>query len=77
MALIHMEKRSYDGYCVGTCKEYPGIVVWGKTDEELLDNFKSAVPAYEEALQKHGIKNESEKVPKVEVIPIDREDMAQ
>lgn len=69
---IRMEKRSYDGYCVGTCREYPGIVVWGENNEELIQRFKEAVPAHEEALRRHGITNEPEKV---EVIPIDREGM--
>ena len=74
MTTIHMEKRSYDGYCVGTGVEYPGIIVWGKTDEELMKRFKDAIPVYEKALEKHGIESEPE-MPMVEVIPIDKKDL--
>ena len=70
MKTIRMEKRSYDGYCIGTGVEYPGIIVWAKSDEELLRLFKAAIPAHEEALKKYNVT--PPKTPKVTVIPIDR-----
>lgn len=77
MTQLHIEKKFYKGYCVGTCKEYPGVVVWAKSDEELKQQFKKAIPAHEVALEKHHVKNMPEDSPKVEVISIDREDMGQ
>ena len=73
MKTIRMEKRSFDGYCVGTGIEYPGIVVWGDSDEELMERFKAAIPAYEEALQKYGVENKPNETPSIEVISVDRE----
>ena len=71
MGVIHMEKRSYDGYCVGIGVEYPGIIVWGENDKELLDRFKAAIPVHKKALKEHGIKQEGRK--RAEVIAVDKE----
>ena len=73
MKTIRMEKQSFDGYCVGTGIEYPGIVVWAESDKELRELFKAAIPAYEEALQKYGVENKPYEAPEIQVIHIDRE----
>ena len=67
MAEIHMAKRSYDGYCVGTGVEYPGIVVSATSDEELVRLFTAAIPSHQRALKKYGIKEEPDEA----VITID------
>ena len=73
MKTVRMEKQSFDGYCVGTGIEYPGIVVWANNDKELRKLFKAAIPAYEEALQKYNVVNKPYEAPKMEIITIDRE----
>ena len=75
MKTVHMEKQSFNGYCVGTGIEHPGIVVWGSNDEELLKRFRDAIPAHEEALQKYNVVNKPYEVPKIEVISVDRKEM--
>ena len=35
MKTIHIEKQSYDGYCVGTGIEYPEIIVWVENKKAL------------------------------------------
>ena len=67
MALIHMTKRSYEGYCVGVGVEYPGIIVSAESDEELLKRFKAAIPSHRRALEKYEIKE----TPEVAVITVD------
>lgn len=67
-----MEKRSYDGYCVGTGVEYPGIMVSAESDEELIRLFKLAIPSHEKALKKYGVSEETN----VTVIPIERKSVA-
>ena len=74
MKTVRMEKQSFDGYYVGTGIEYPGIVVWGESDEELMKRFKDAIPAYEEALQRFGIENKPNKTPSIEIISVEREE---
>ena len=75
MKTVRMEKQSFDGYYVGTAIEYPGIVVWGDSDEELMKRFKAAIPAYEEALQRFGVENKPNETPSIEIISVDREEM--
>ena len=73
MKTIRMEKRSYDGYCVGTGVEYPGIIVSATSDAELVRLFKAAIPSHERALKKYGVE---EKEASVTVIAVDRETVA-
>ena len=49
---VHIEKHSYDGYCVGIGIEYPEIVVSGKTDKDLQNKFLKLLPAHLEMLAK-------------------------
>lgn len=72
MALIHIQKQSYDGYCVGTGVEYPGIIVSAKSDEELIQRFKDAIPSYKRALKNYGVVEDD----KISVISIDEEQVA-
>lgn len=67
MADIHMLKRSYDGYCVGVGVEYPGIIVSAKSDAELVERFKAAIPAHKRALDEF----KAEETPKEVVVTID------
>lgn len=67
MAPIHVQKQSYDGYCVGTCIEYPGIVMFAKTDEDLKTQFKEALPIHIKALKRHSKDDKSQ----VEVITVE------
>lgn len=55
MPKIHMQKQSYNGYCVGVGVEYPGIIVSAESDEELVRRFKDAIPSYKRALEKFGV----------------------
>jgi len=50
---LHIRKQSYDGYCVGTGIEFPGIVLSAKTDDELVEKFKKALPVHRKALERH------------------------
>ena len=52
MERLHISKKSYDGYCVGSGVEYPGIILHAKTDEELKNKFMAALPEHQKALQK-------------------------
>lgn len=67
MKTVHMERRSYGGYLVGTGVEYPGIVVSAASDEELVRLFRAAIPSHERALKKYGAREAG-----VTVIPVDR-----
>ena len=53
MASIHIQKRLYDGYCVGVGVEYPNIIVGAKNDEELIRRFKESITSYERAMKKY------------------------
>ena len=70
MKTIRMEKRSYEGYCVGTGVEYPGIIVSATSDDELIRLFKAAIPSHERALKKYDVEEEETSVT---VIAVDRE----
>lgn len=72
MRSVHMEKHSYDGYCVGVGVEYPGIIVSATSDEELIRLFKKAIPSYERGLRKYDIQQIPRR--KVEVIDISNTD---
>lgn len=52
-------KTQYDGYCIGVGVEYPGIVVWGNTEEEMVGRFQSAIPSYIRALKYFGVSEKS------------------
>ena len=67
METVQILKTQYDGYCVGTGVEYPGIVVWGDNDKELIKRFKECIPSYKEALVKYGVDKKSN----VEVLTVD------
>ena len=67
METVQILKTQYDGYCVGTGVEYPGIVVWGDSDKELIKRFKECIPSYKEALVKYGVDKKSN----VEVLTVD------
>jgi len=64
---LHIQKQSYDGYCVGTCIQYPGIVMYGETDKDLIQQFKEALPIHKDALRRHGHDTKS----RIEVVPIE------
>ena len=49
----HIKKQSFDGYCVGTGVEYPGIIVSAITEAVLIKKFKSALPGHIQALEKY------------------------
>ena len=63
---LHIQKKSFDGYCVGQGVEYPGIIIHAKSDKELKDEFLKALPGHKEALQKVSQTTD------IEVIEIDR-----
>ena len=67
MTPIHVQKQSYEGYCVGTCIEYPDIVMYAETDEDLKIQFKEALPIHIAALKRHKIDDKSQ----VEVITVE------
>ncbi len=62
---LHIQKKSFDGYCVGQGVEYPGIIIHAKSDEELKKEFLKALPGHQKALTK--ISQDTE----IEVIQID------
>ena len=72
MQSIHIEKHSYNGFCVGVGVEYPGIIVSATTDKELIRLFMKAIPSYERGLREYGIQQAPPR--KVEVIDISRTD---
>ena len=51
----HIIKQVYDDCIVGVGVEYPGIIVSGKTDQEVITRFKEIIPSYERALKKYNI----------------------
>ena len=59
---LHMVKKSYKGYCIGECAEYPSVSVFAKSDEELTKNLEDGVNYYLEYLKKNGLKPEKSKV---------------
>ena len=65
MEKLHIQKESYKGYCVGTGVEYPGIIVHGKTDGELINTFVKALPGHKKALSK--IKNSGKAITVLEI----------
>lgn len=65
--MIHIQKQSYDGYCVGVGVEHPGIVVSADSDEELIRRFREAIPSYKRALEEFGVTEE------ITVVEIDEE----
>lgn len=69
MEKLYMKKISYDGYYVGTGVQYPGIIVWGKNNAELIERFKAAIPTYKKGLEKYGIEEP------MEIIELDRKDI--
>ena len=73
MEKLHIQKKSYDGYCVGTCVEYPEIIFHAKTNTELIKKIKSAIPVYMDAVQQCG----KSKAPEIEVIEFDGHGVAQ
>lgn len=52
METLHIQKKSFNGYCVGMGVEYPGIIVEAKSDKELQQKFLKALPGHKKALQK-------------------------
>lgn len=58
VAGLHMLKTSHDGYCTGKCYEHPEILVSGKTDVELSENFIKCAKAY---LKRHPHSNSGNK----------------
>lgn len=52
MEILHIMKKSFDGYCVAQGIDYSGIIVHAKTDEELKSNFLKALPIHKKALKK-------------------------
>ena len=44
MEKLHIQKQSFEGYCVGTGVEYPGIIVHAKSDKDLTAEFLQALP---------------------------------
>ena len=51
---LHIKMQSFDGYCVGTGIEYPGIIISAATKAELAKKFKNALPGHIKALKKYG-----------------------
>ncbi len=68
---LHIQKKSFDGYCVGQGVEYPGIIVHADTNEQLVKEFKKALPGHKEALEKISQKVE------IEVLEVDGIQMAE
>jgi len=52
MEKLHIEKRSYKGYCVGAGVEYPGIIISATSDEKLTNEFIKALPGHQKILKK-------------------------
>ncbi len=62
---IHMIKKSYDGYCIGKCAEYPAVSVFAKTDDKLKQNLEEGVDFYLKYMNKEGKELEESKVIKI------------
>lgn len=67
METVQIVKTQYDGYCVGTGVEYPGIIISADNDKELVSRFKECIPSYKRLLAKHGVDEKSN----VEVLTVD------
>ena len=67
METIHVEKRTYKGYSIGICLEYPGIITWDRGDDSMLKQFKDLVISHKAALKRHGMSDR----PEVEVFAVD------
>lgn len=65
MCGLHIQKKSFEGYCVGQGVEYPGVIVHANSDEELKSEFLKVLPGHKKALEK--IPQETE----IEVIEVD------
>ena len=66
MQKLHIKKQSYNGYCIGTGVEYPGIIVHGKTNKELQEKFGKALDGHIKALYKYSTVEENIEVLEVE-----------
>lgn len=65
MCGLHIQKQSFDGYCVGQGVEYPGVIVHANSDEELKSEFLKALPDHKKALEKISASTE------IEVLDVD------
>ena len=70
MTNLHIQKKSFEGYCVGQGVEFPGVIVHAKSDEELQEEFLKALPGHQKALAK------TPQDIKIEVIEIDGNKLA-
>ena len=62
MVVCHLHVCFYEGYCVGTCLEYPGIILSGKNEEDLANGFEKLYHSYKKALEHYGIKNKPDRI---------------
>ena len=65
MTHIVIEKNS-DHY-LGSGVEYPGIIVWGHTEDEVIQKFKESIPTHLKMRKKYGITSIDRVVKQIEL----------